>query len=203
MEIEEVIGSRRSIRSYLSTEVRDEDLTKVLEAGILAPSAANAQNWAFVVVRDPDTRREIAELIEHAHFILFRDVRKDEADEATLRERARNVFKTYYDVPVFIFACIEARREYLKGAEYRDLQKAWDMQSVSAALENMLLMARSLGLATCWTSSVDLVKDRLKELLRIPDEVEIVAVTPLGHTSEFPEKRPRLALERVVHYDTW
>lgn len=203
MEVEEAIRLRRSVRSYLPQEVREEDLNKVLEAAILAPSAGNAQNWAFVVVRDPEQRRRIAELIQNAHFIYFRDIRQDEADEESLRQRASNIFKTYYDVPVFIFVCRELRRQIIKPEEYAEMQRLWDLESASAAIENMLLMARSLGLATCWTAVIALVEKELRELLQIPEEVEIVAVTPLGYTSQFPEKRPRLPLEQVVHYETW
>jgi nitroreductase len=61
MDVFEVIRSRRSIRSYLDRPVEEEKLIQVLDAGRLAPSANNRQEWRFVVVRDKETRQKLAE----------------------------------------------------------------------------------------------------------------------------------------------
>jgi nitroreductase len=60
MEIMEAIRSRRSIRSYQDRPIEDEKLARVLEAGRLAPSARNLQEWKFIVVRDKDKRQELS-----------------------------------------------------------------------------------------------------------------------------------------------
>lgn len=60
MDVFEAINTRRSIRTYKSTEIKEEKLRKVLEAGRLAPSASNRQEWKFVLVRDPQTRAKLA-----------------------------------------------------------------------------------------------------------------------------------------------
>ncbi|MFQ5869684.1 MAG: nitroreductase family protein, partial [Candidatus Zixiibacteriota bacterium] len=52
MEVYEAIAYRRSIRDYLDKPVEEEKIKKVLEAGRLAPSASNRQEWRFVIVRD-------------------------------------------------------------------------------------------------------------------------------------------------------
>ena len=61
MDVFEAIRSRRSIRSYLDKPVEEEKLIQVLDAGRLAPSANNRQEWRFVVVRDKETRQKLAE----------------------------------------------------------------------------------------------------------------------------------------------
>ncbi|MHB1315009.1 MAG: nitroreductase family protein [Christensenellales bacterium] len=53
MELFEALKSRRSIRKYKSMPIRKDTLEKILEAARLAPSAANKQQWKFVVVEDP------------------------------------------------------------------------------------------------------------------------------------------------------
>lgn len=52
MDIFEAILNRRSIRKYTDAPVTDEEIRKILEAGMMAPSAGNQQPWQFVVVRD-------------------------------------------------------------------------------------------------------------------------------------------------------
>jgi nitroreductase len=61
VEVFEVIQKRRSVRAYESTSVPEEKLMRILEAGRLAPSAGNIQPWHFIVVRDFEKRKKLAE----------------------------------------------------------------------------------------------------------------------------------------------
>jgi nitroreductase len=61
MDIFEALFTRRSIRKYLPKPVSDEDITLLLKAAMLAPSANNCRPWHFVVVRDEATRKTLAE----------------------------------------------------------------------------------------------------------------------------------------------
>jgi len=69
MNVSDAIRTRKSVRSYLPRQVEDEKLTAVLEAARLAPSAGNRQEWRFVIVRDAETRRRIAEAANNQTFI--------------------------------------------------------------------------------------------------------------------------------------
>ncbi len=60
MDLFETIRNRRSIRKYHDQSLDPEDLNKVLEAGRLAPSANNRQEWRFVVVQDADMRQKLS-----------------------------------------------------------------------------------------------------------------------------------------------
>ena len=69
MNVVDAIRTRKSVRKYLSKPVEDEKLTAVLEAGRLAPSAGNRQEWRFVVVRDAETRKKVAEAANKQTFV--------------------------------------------------------------------------------------------------------------------------------------
>ncbi|MBN1323734.1 MAG: nitroreductase family protein [Methanotrichaceae archaeon] len=69
MDVMEALRQRRSIRSFQSRPVEDEVLAKVLEAGRLAPSARNLQNWRFIVVRAEETRRLLASAAKGQTFV--------------------------------------------------------------------------------------------------------------------------------------
>ena len=69
MDVFEAIKTRRSIREYQEREVEEEKLQKVLEAGRLAPSAKNIQEWRFVVVRDKETREKLARAARNQAFV--------------------------------------------------------------------------------------------------------------------------------------
>lgn len=69
MTVFDCIMERRSIRSYKDKEIPEESLNRILEAGRWTPSAGNRQPWEFVVIRDKDTLREIAEHARYGKFI--------------------------------------------------------------------------------------------------------------------------------------
>lgn len=69
MMVVEAIANRRSIRSFSGRPVEDVKLFRILEAGRLAPSARNMQDRRFVVVKDPDLRRRLAEAARNQEFI--------------------------------------------------------------------------------------------------------------------------------------
>lgn len=69
MEVMEAIRERHSIRSYEDREVEDKKLNLILEAGRLAPSASNRQEWRYVVVRDKQTRQKLMEAAAGQAFV--------------------------------------------------------------------------------------------------------------------------------------
>jgi nitroreductase len=69
MDVMEAIRRRRSIRSYAGREVEDEKLNAVLEAGRLAPSANNRQEWKFVVVKDKALRGKLSDAAKGQRFV--------------------------------------------------------------------------------------------------------------------------------------
>jgi len=69
MELMQAIRARRSIRSYLDRPVEEDKLLAVLEAGRLAPSAKNMQDWRFIVVSEPATRQRLAEAARDQQFV--------------------------------------------------------------------------------------------------------------------------------------
>jgi len=69
MNIHEVIKKRRSVRAYTSEEVPEEKLQRILEAARMAPSASNRQQYKFVVVREPEKRKQLAEAAAGQSFV--------------------------------------------------------------------------------------------------------------------------------------
>jgi|Deesub1362A_J573_1020465.scaffolds.fasta_scaffold00125_17 nitroreductase len=58
----DLIYTRRSIRRYSDRRIEDEDLEKIVKAGMQAPSAGNEQPWHFVVIKDKENLKALAEI---------------------------------------------------------------------------------------------------------------------------------------------
>jgi len=72
---------------------------------------------------------------------------------------------------------------------------------VSIAFSFIILKAYEEGLGTCWLGNFN--KDKVKAALGIPDNVSVVAVTPLGYPAESPDARPRVSLDEIVSWDRY
>ena len=72
MSVQTAIQERRSIRAYKDTLIDDDTLRIVLDAARLAPSARNRQEWKFIVVKDPETRRKLAEAANNNKTFLIK-----------------------------------------------------------------------------------------------------------------------------------
>lgn len=75
--------------------------------------------------------------------------------------------------PAIIVACGDPKRSGLRN------EQPYFMVDVAIALEHLVLAATDLGLGTCWIGGFD--EDEVKELLHIPGQYRVVAMTPLGY----------------------
>lgn len=69
MDVFTAIAGRRSIRSYKNKEVEEEKIGRIIEAGRLAPSAGNRQEWKFVIARNKENRLKLAKAAYDQNFI--------------------------------------------------------------------------------------------------------------------------------------
>ena len=103
----------------------------------------------------------------------------------------------FVNAPIIIVACGFPD----KGWRRQDGEKYYPID-VAIAMQNMILVAHSMGLGTCWIAAFD--EKKAKKALDIPKKVRIIAMTPLGYPDEV--KGPitkRKTLEEIIHYDKW
>lgn len=72
---------------------------------------------------------------------------------------------------------------------------------VAIALDHMTLAAHALGLGTCWIAWFK--EEKVREILGIPEDVRVIALTPLGYPDEVPERTPRKNIEELVVYNRY
>jgi nitroreductase len=173
LEFEEVIKSRRTIRKFKEEDVAEEDIRNLIEAGILAPSAGNTQPTEYIIIRDMATKHSISQEALGQTHIM--------------------------EAPVLIAVCANiSRSEKRYGSRGREL---YCIQDSAAAIENILLTAESLGLGAAWIGAF---KERpVKDVLKIPDDVRLLAIIPVGHPAEIPDVPKRRSFKEIVHNEKW
>lgn len=199
MDVGQAIRKRRAVRTYTDAPVAPDVLDRVLSLGLRAPTGSGAQSWGMVVVQDAAVRSTLAQLILDGaakYFALMRpkaDGATDAEHAAWGREYAQTVLGTYPNVPVWVLGVIVPRRNY--PGPMAEWGHTDDLVSVAFAMQNLMLAARAEGLGTVPTTAFWKFEEaRLREALALPDEVEPVILTPLGHPTAFPTgKAPALA----------
>lgn len=213
MDALEAIRRRRSVRRYTDRPVAEEDLDQLLRLALLAPTGGMAQAWSILVVREPERRRALADLVIRGGAEYFRMVRPP-AKGASAEEHAEwargyaaQALGTYPQVPVWIVGVLVPRDVF--PPDQRRAERDADMVSVGFMIENLMIAARAKGLGTVPTVFQLFVEDEFRALLDLPPEVEIPLVTPLGYPEEFPQGLPpalaaiRRSWRTLVHDDTW
>ena len=180
----EAMYSQRAIRYFKPDPVPDELIHKLIEAGTKAPSGGNRQGWKFLVIRDQATKDIIADYYEQGWEHAYGSANPNPSTlQPRVRRSADHLAHTMADVPVLLMACIE------HDGGPSTLGRGG---SIFPSVQNILLAARALGLGSCLTSLHKRYEDEIKDLLDIPDNVETVALLPIG----FPADNARYGLTR-------
>ncbi len=183
MDIFEAISTRRSIRKYKTDPVDDRTVETILEAARQAPSWANTQCWRFIVVRNSDTKTQLAEAL-----LSFNPAQKP------------NAYDAVKNAPVVIVAVAEKGVSGSYGGKTTtDKGDTWYMYDVALAMENLSLAAAASGLGTVHLGLFDVPK--VASILGIPDSYAVVTMTPLGYPEVQPSPRPRKELTEIVFHE--
>ncbi len=185
MDVFEAIRKRGAVRRYRPDPVSREDILTVLGAANQAPSALNRQQWEFLVV----TGKKIPEMGESYRATLDEYLLHWDASpmrDFITRDEFIRFAGTFGGAPVVIVVLTPTD-------EIPNFRKA-NIESASAALENLLLAATALGLGTCWMTGPLRDEKTLRRILSVPEDREIVAITPLGYPEKIPAAPPRIDL---------
>jgi len=201
-EFVEFIKGRRSVRVMKPGTIAREDLDAIVECGLFAPSGSNQQPWHFAVI----TNRELINKIKRAVAASV-----DEIKERISSASAQKSFDGYLqyitffgDASALICCFVEPYRALLERLLSRyapelsvSTRENASIQSVAAAVENMLLAAHALGYAGCWMTGPLIAKEGIEALVKPEGKWELLAIIALGQRDEdrpaptAPERRPR------------
>lgn len=184
----DTINRRHSVRLFTDEPVPDDFLQTILNAANMAPSAHNQQSWRFIVIRGAK-KRELVELVSSkaAEF--------PKSSSVLLRMASRSIASAPAVVAIVNTGdLIEHGTKLFQISREKayDFFRTMEIQSSAAAVQNLLLAATSLGLATVWLGILFLIKDEVLTLLGEP-KGEFMAVIPVGYAakeSKGPDKRP-------------
>jgi len=196
MKVAEAIRTRASVRFFRDDPIPEDVVREVLEAGIRAPNAGGAEQWFFVVVESEERRDRIHELLLEAHLEYFKH-RREPLPKEKLEKLASRIREGMYRAPLYVAAYVDLRRRTMEE-EFSEVEWMMALESVSAAIENMILAAWSRGVGSVWLGVPVLMEDAFDEVLKPPPGTRLVAMVAFGYPAVPVSPRGRRPLEEVV-----
>jgi len=177
MDVVKAIKERRSIRKYKPDPLSDSDLKEVLEAARWAPSWANTQCWEFIIVKNPETKKKLAETLPSGN----------------------PAFSSFTQAPVVIVACAQlGKAGYFKGKPGTD-KGDWYMFDVALAVQNLTLIAHAKGLGTVHVGFFD--AKEVARILEVPEGIVVAEMIPLGYPAGEAKVTTRKELHEFISYE--
>lgn len=196
LNFDDIVRGRRSVRQYATAVVPRELVLAVLEAGRWAPSPHGRMPWRFVVLTRPEPKAVLADAMadEWVHNLEM-DGQPPEVVATRLLKSKQRVM----GAPVLILPCL-----YLHDLDqYPDHQRQQSettmaIQSIGAAIQNMLLKAYELGLDGGWMCAPLFCPDVVVSALELEPTLIPQALITLGYASADPKRRQRLPLDAII-----
>lgn len=173
-----LVTQRRSIRRYLGQPVEREKILTCIDAARLAPSAENVQPWRFLIIDEPEIKKDFSREVFSGIYFISRFAAK---------------------APVLIL--ILARLDIIANRIGKQIQNIhFYLIDIGIAGEHIVLQAEELGLGTCWIGWFNARKTR--KFFNIPRKYKIVSMISLGYYDRKPSKqKKRRILDEIVWFN--
>ncbi len=201
MPIEEAMRTQRAIRRLKPDPVDDGLVLRLIELALKAPTGSNAQNWEFVMVKDPAVKARLARLYRFAWALYGRIGRRVTATDPKMQRLLDAVqwqVDHFEEVPVLVVACLRGLRPL-----WPPLAVTSYYGSIYPSVQNVLLAARAVGLGAALITLPLWSTWLARRALRLPWRVTPCAVVPLGWPIGRYGPTTRRPVGEVVHLDRY
>jgi len=205
--IDELMKKRRSVRRFRKECPDRQQLLKLIEAAVTAPSASNKQPWRFLIVSNRDVIADLAAAVRDSVDRIAQHIEPE--SEAAFRAYG-DYFTRFENAPVVIALLFKSLTllsqlsgESMPVADRERIQRMErdsGLMGVAMAAQNLLLVASEMGLGASGMTGPLVADDRIREILDVPESWELAAFIPVGFPAEVPPVVERKPAHRVI---TW
>jgi coenzyme F420-0:L-glutamate ligase / coenzyme F420-1:gamma-L-glutamate ligase len=195
-----LVRGRRAVRSFQPRPVPRAALEAMIEAARWAPSPHGRQPWRFVVLTREQPKQALADAMS-ADWQRVLEMDGQEREVIALRlEKSRERIRT---APALILVCLYlADLDQYPDAERQRGEEIMAIQSMGAAIQNMLLAAYAQGLDTGWMCAPLFTPETVRAALSLDEALLPHALIPVGYEANPPKRRPHRPIdELIVRFD--
>ncbi|MCE5323610.1 nitroreductase family protein [bacterium] len=204
MELRDVIARRASVRQFAGDAVPENDLKEMVRLAGLAPSVNNSQPWKFIAITNRDLLGKMADSVRKAIEQCL-PICGDE-NEKQARKQVE-WFSTFFENAPAVIVVAQCPYEAIvdsalqhSGMSHNDvnaLRGHPDIESIGAAIENMLLAAVDMGYGGCWLSGPLIARQSIEKCIGIGDPWQLAAMVALGKPAQDVAQREKKAIDDI------
>lgn len=197
MEILKLIKERKTIRKYKDKKIPKKIIDKIIEAGVWGPSVPSflaIQPWNFVVVQSKNMIEKLSDII------LLKAKNSPVAVNVLLKSGGNIIRRAQTVILVYNSDELDKIKHKYKTvySSYKDIIGFAQLSAISAAIQNMIIMAESLGVGSCWLDTPLFCK---KEIAAVIEPAgDLAAVLTFGYADEKGFRSPRKPKSEGVRY---
>jgi len=129
---------------------------------------------------------------------------KDNVPQEIREKLVKTSIERFIGAPIVIVACLTMEdMDKYQDKKRQKIEYVLAVQSLAAAIENILLTAYAEGLSSCWFCAPLFCQDTVRKILNVPRFVEPQALITIGYSNDRPNPPPRKPLEKMVYQDYW
>ena len=198
MELLEAMKARRSIRKFKADPIPEALVTQLIQAAQLAPSGSNIQPTRFIVIKSDAVRAQLSEatplpFVSQAPLVLACCIDLESLGGMSTRARELKEAGAFVDTPLDKMDLESyAKRKPMDPT----VAEAYLRLNAAIALDHLTLRAVDLGLGTCWVMMFN--QEKVKEILGLDENYNVVALLPIGYPDQNPKARPRIELSQII-----
>ena len=187
----DLIKKRRTIRKFKKRTVSVRQIKRIIEAGTWAPSAHNTQPWNFIVIKDNKKRDALIKIMRRTSAKLLTGARVQYNGTINVIQNAPVILLVYNSNEIY-------NRIKRLGEPYCSIAKISEIQSISAAIQNMCLAAAYYRVGMTWLTMPLYSKTQISKYIR--EKKELMAVLALGYGNESGKSLPRRKISDVMRF---
>lgn len=180
MEYYETLNKRRSVRFFSQEPVPMEVIANIVKAAGTAPSGAHCEPWTFVVVKDPQIKSQIREIVEQEEYLNY-DRRMGDKWVTDLKFVGTSHEKAYLEEAPYLILVM--KQQYHTGEDGTKFTHYYYEISTAIAAGFLLTAIHMAGLVTVTTTPLN-AGVALRELLGRPDNEKVMLLLPVGYPSK-------------------
>jgi nitroreductase len=205
--VDRLLTTTRSVRLRLdlTQPVAVALIDECLSLALQAPNGSGQELWRFLVVTDPEVRKQVGALYKRSSdtYLSFLRALNPDLDETTASFRSsKRLWDHLGDVPVHVIPCLETQ-EWHRVSPERAYADASVYGSIFPAMWSFQLACRSRNLGTCFVTSLLKHEAELRSVLRLPSTFAIGGLLAVAHTSGTFSPAPRRPLDDVRRFNGW
>jgi coenzyme F420-0:L-glutamate ligase / coenzyme F420-1:gamma-L-glutamate ligase len=195
-DLDTLMRNRRSVRQYQDTPVPRDLIMQMLEAARWAPSPHGRQPWRFVVLTQPEPKKRLADAMGQT---WQQNLELDGQASPIVSIRLEKSRQRILHAPALIMPCLYlGDLDQYPDAQRQEDEKTMAIQSIGAAIQNMLLTAYDLGLDTGWMCAPLFCPEIACAALDLDAQLIPQALIPVGYAAADPKRRARLPLDSLI-----